>query len=336
MGRRQGRGAAPRGRQRLRRRPRARRRGGAGRRRAERVGADRRQHPRGAARRPGRTSCSTRSPSSRRGSTSTCSTTRLAALEADLRARGSVLVAYSGGADSAFLLAAAVRAVGADRVVAATGYSHSLPAGRARPGARVRRVARRRGAHPGDARDGARGLPRQRRGPLLLLQGRAGRGARRDRRPARARGGRDRYQRRRRGRRLPARHPRRRRARCRRPAARRRADQGAGARGVAPVGPADVGQAGGRLPVVAGRVRRRGHAARPRPRGAGRGRRTPRAARVRNLRVRDLGGDRASVEVDADLLPLDDDVAERVAGRRPRGRVRARPRSTRAASGPGR
>jgi uncharacterized protein len=54
-------------------------------------------------------------------------TTRLAALEADLRARGSVLVAFSGGADSAFLLAAAVRALGADRVVAATGYSHALP-----------------------------------------------------------------------------------------------------------------------------------------------------------------------------------------------------------------
>ncbi|CAB4704103.1 MAG: ATP-dependent sacrificial sulfur transferase LarE [Actinobacteria bacterium] len=52
---------------------------------------------------------------------------RLAALEADLVARGSVLVAYSGGADSALLLAAAVRALGADRVVAATGYSHSLP-----------------------------------------------------------------------------------------------------------------------------------------------------------------------------------------------------------------
>lgn len=52
---------------------------------------------------------------------------RLAALEADLRARGSLLVAYSGGADSAFLLAAAVRALGADRVAAATGYSHALP-----------------------------------------------------------------------------------------------------------------------------------------------------------------------------------------------------------------
>ncbi len=54
-------------------------------------------------------------------------TTRVEALLADLRARGSVLVAYSGGADSALLLAAAVRALGADRVVAATGYSHSLP-----------------------------------------------------------------------------------------------------------------------------------------------------------------------------------------------------------------
>lgn len=54
-------------------------------------------------------------------------TTRLAALEADLAARGSVMVAYSGGADSAFLLAAAVRALGPERVAAATGYSHSLP-----------------------------------------------------------------------------------------------------------------------------------------------------------------------------------------------------------------
>ena len=53
--------------------------------------------------------------------------TRLAALERDLEERGSVLVAYSGGADSALLLAAAVRALGADRVAAATGYSHSLP-----------------------------------------------------------------------------------------------------------------------------------------------------------------------------------------------------------------
>ncbi len=52
---------------------------------------------------------------------------RLAALERDLRERGSVVVAFSGGADSAFLLAAAVRAVGAENVAAATAYSGSLP-----------------------------------------------------------------------------------------------------------------------------------------------------------------------------------------------------------------
>ncbi|MDQ3615208.1 MAG: HAD hydrolase-like protein [Actinomycetota bacterium] len=52
---------------------------------------------------------------------------RLAALAQDLRARRSVMVAFSGGADSAFLLAAAVRALGSDNVVAATAYSDSLP-----------------------------------------------------------------------------------------------------------------------------------------------------------------------------------------------------------------
>jgi uncharacterized protein len=53
--------------------------------------------------------------------------TRLAALEADLRGRDSVMVAFSGGADSAFLLAAAARALGPEKVVAATAYSDSLP-----------------------------------------------------------------------------------------------------------------------------------------------------------------------------------------------------------------
>ena len=52
--------------------------------------------------------------------------TRLAALETHLRGLGSVLVAFSGGADSAFVLAAAVRALGPDRVVAATAVSPSL------------------------------------------------------------------------------------------------------------------------------------------------------------------------------------------------------------------
>ena len=51
----------------------------------------------------------------------------LAALDADLRSYGALVVAFSGGADSAFLLAAAVRALGADRVVAATAVSPSLP-----------------------------------------------------------------------------------------------------------------------------------------------------------------------------------------------------------------
>ncbi|MCW2855969.1 MAG: Haloacid dehalogenase domain protein hydrolase [Marmoricola sp.] len=53
--------------------------------------------------------------------------TRLAALEADLRRHESLMVAFSGGADSAFLLAAAVRALGPDKVAAATAYSPSLP-----------------------------------------------------------------------------------------------------------------------------------------------------------------------------------------------------------------
>jgi uncharacterized protein len=53
---------------------------------------------------------------------------RLAALAADLTRLGSVLVAFSGGADSAFLLAAAVRALGPAGVAAATAASPSLPA----------------------------------------------------------------------------------------------------------------------------------------------------------------------------------------------------------------
>ena len=51
---------------------------------------------------------------------------RLALLDQRLKDLGSVLVAFSGGADSAFLLAAAVRALGAESVVAATAVSASL------------------------------------------------------------------------------------------------------------------------------------------------------------------------------------------------------------------
>jgi pyridinium-3,5-biscarboxylic acid mononucleotide sulfurtransferase len=52
---------------------------------------------------------------------------RVALLQERLRGLGSVLVAFSGGADSAFLLAAAARTLGEGNVVAATAVSASLP-----------------------------------------------------------------------------------------------------------------------------------------------------------------------------------------------------------------
>ncbi len=53
---------------------------------------------------------------------------KLQALDGRLRSTGSLLVAFSGGVDSAFLLAAAVRALDPARVTAATAVSASLPA----------------------------------------------------------------------------------------------------------------------------------------------------------------------------------------------------------------
>jgi uncharacterized protein len=53
---------------------------------------------------------------------------RLDALAVAVRELSSLLVAFSGGADSAFLLAAAVRTLGPQQVVAATASSSSLPA----------------------------------------------------------------------------------------------------------------------------------------------------------------------------------------------------------------
>jgi pyridinium-3,5-biscarboxylic acid mononucleotide sulfurtransferase len=52
---------------------------------------------------------------------------RLADLASRLRRHRRLVVAFSGGADSAFLLAAAVRALGAENVIAATAVSGSLP-----------------------------------------------------------------------------------------------------------------------------------------------------------------------------------------------------------------
>jgi len=53
---------------------------------------------------------------------------RLAGLAAQFESLPGVVVAFSGGVDSGVVLAAAVRALGAERVVAATAVSPSLPA----------------------------------------------------------------------------------------------------------------------------------------------------------------------------------------------------------------
>ena len=257
---------------------------------------------------------------------------RLAALEADLRERGSVLVAYSGGADSAFLLAAAVRALGRR---AGRRRDRLLPLAAAWPSATRPASSPSRSAsevltpetHEME-REGYRANAGDRcyfcKAELLDVL--APLAAERGPRPRR-----DRHQRRRRRRRLPPGHPGRRRARRDHPAPRRRAHQGAGPRGVAPLGAADLGQARRRLPLLAGRVRRRGHPAPARPGRARRGRRRARCwptPALVNLRVRDLG-DRASVEVDAALLPL---PAEAERGRLldavRRGRLRRGRRST--------
>ena len=80
-------------------------------------------------RRRARTSCSTPSTAFPEWLAEHLLTVRLAALDEHLRSLGSVVVAFSGGADSAFLLAAAVRALGPYQVVAATAVSDSLASG---------------------------------------------------------------------------------------------------------------------------------------------------------------------------------------------------------------
>ncbi|TWD79252.1 uncharacterized protein FB561_0307 [Kribbella amoyensis] len=61
---------------------------------------------------------------------------RLEALMTRLASYPSMVVAFSGGADSAFLLAAAARAIGPANVVAATAVSPSLPVSELEPAAR--------------------------------------------------------------------------------------------------------------------------------------------------------------------------------------------------------
>ncbi len=245
-----------------------------------------------------------------------------------------MLVAYSGGADSAFLLAAAVRALGADHVAAATGYSHSLPLAERDP---AREFAESLGVevltpetHEME-REGYRANGADRcyfckaelldvLAPLAAEHGLAhvATGTNADDAVAGFRPG----------------HPRRGRARRDHPAARRRAHQGPDPRRLAPLGACPPGTsppppASRRGSRTASRSRRTGSAGSSVPR-------SPSAqlladAGLVNLRVRDLG-ERASVELDAALLPLPGGLEAGAGRRRTRGRLRRPPRSTRADS----
>ena len=121
---------------------------------------------------------------------------KLDALRESCERLGRVVVAFSGGADSAFLAAVADATLGSAAAHAVTAVSPSL-AGAERDDCRA--LAAEWGLRwtaGGDRRDGARRVPAQRHRPLLPLQGRAD-GRRRSHRRARAGDGRARRQRRR-------------------------------------------------------------------------------------------------------------------------------------------
>ena len=169
---------------------------------------------------------------------------------------GSVIVAFSGGVDSALLAVTAARgwASGPVRHRRESELPHASPAAGADRGAAVRpppRVHLHRRVEP------AR-VPRQSREPLLLLQDRAllhagGDGAG----PRHGRG--RRWQQRRRSRRLPARPPSRARARRVQPARRGGIDQGRNPRAGARPWHVHVGRARVGLPVVARALSHRDH-----------------------------------------------------------------------------
>ena len=326
--RRQGHRAARPPRRGVRRRPprrHGRRRGGRGpRRRACRPG---RTTPRRCGR-PGRTWCSTTSRTSRPGSTTHVLDRRLVDLEQRLAELESLVVAFSGGADSAFLLAAAVRALGPERVVAATAVSSSLASGElddARAFAEGLGVRHLTPSTDEMAREGYRANAGDRcffcKAELLdvlgPLAGRAGCGRASPPAPTPTTCS-------------PASGPGIRAAAERgalTPLARQRFHQGAGACGLSAVGAADVGQARRGLPVEPHRLRRADHAV-----GGWRASTAPRrrvrawfagaGLPLRDLRVRDLGSDRARVEVDHDALTALDGRAERACGGGGGGRVR--------------